>query len=79
MKKFKIEIVKRVKLFDTVEVEASCPMEAKRVAVLLAKKQEQMEALDGVTNRIEIEGKFYPRYIWNELEGPAYPTEIVND
>ena len=76
-KKYTIQITKMIKHFDTIEVKASCPVEAKRIARFVAMAQERAEALGDTPKKIEFEGKEYSKFGWSELESTVYRTEIV--
>lgn len=75
MKKYKVYVQKKVVVFDTIEVQAACPMEAKRIARLAARQQDIDEALGQIV-AIEVEGQKYPRYCWTEAD-TSYLTEII--
>lgn len=68
MRKYKIEVTKTMVYFDTIEVKASCPKDAREIAIALAKTQERQEAL-GECDK--------PLLMWSEDKPTKYKTEIV--
>ena len=74
MKKYTVYIEKKTKVFDTIEVQASCPMEAKRIARAVAHAQDRDIFNE---SQVEFEGKKYPKFAWSESEKPSYATEII--
>ena len=73
LKKYKILITKKTRNSAVIEVKASCPMEARRIAVAVAKKQDFSSAR---VKAVEFEGKEYLAYNLKE-EDATYPTEII--
>ena len=63
MPKYKVQIIKYIEHFDTIEVDAINDMEAKRIVRANAIQEDR----DGVK-----------RLDWVEGEKPRYKTEIIN-
>lgn len=74
MKEYSICVTRTTKVFDIVKIQASCPVEARKIARALAEQQDRAESLGEKPKKLTYEGKTYKKLTWDP-DSVAFKTE----